>query len=162
MRVDQGIAKFKTWLVKNGAIVQDPTNEFELVRFKTANGTSVIYTGKRGISYTGEGLEAWDKFEAGKPWRTVNRKRQQLRAKKARLATRDGKRCFAHGQKLNFDELTIEHLLSFSHGGNDHESNLALVCTSCGDALGTLPITGKIELMQKLRREYLASLELAK
>ena len=153
------VAKFKTWLSNSGAVVLDPTNEFEVVRFKTENGVSVVYTGKRGITFTGESEEAYGKFKNGKAWKTVNRRRKQLRAKKARLAARDGKRCFAHGQKLNFDDLTIEHLLAFSHGGSDHESNLALVCKPCGDKLGTLPITKKIELMQKLRREYLNSLE---
>jgi hypothetical protein len=148
--------KFKTWLTKRGAVVLDPTNEYELVRFRTENGVSVVYTGKRGITFTGESEEAYEKFIQGKGWKTVSRRLKQLRAKKARLAARDGKRCFAHGEKMNFDDLTIEHLLSFSHGGSDHESNLALVCTPCGNKLGTLPITKKIELMQKLRREYVS------
>ncbi|MCA9325429.1 HNH endonuclease [Candidatus Saccharibacteria bacterium] len=151
-------SKFKTWLTKQGAIVLDPTNEYELVRFRTENGVSVVYTGKRGITFTGESEEAYERFKDGKSWKTVSRRRKQLRAKKARLAARDGKRCFAHGEKMNFDDLTIEHLLNFSHGGSDHESNLALVCKPCGTQLGNLPITKKIELMQKLRRNYLESL----
>lgn len=152
--------KFKTWLSKKGAIILDTTNPYELIRFKTENGVSVVYTGKRGITFTGESEEAYDKFMDGKPWKTVSRRRKQLRAKKARLAARDGKRCFAHGEKMNFDDLTIEHLLSFSHGGSDNENNLALVCNPCGDKLGNMPITKKIELMQKLRRQYLNSLEI--
>jgi len=152
------VAKFKTWLSNSGAVVLDPTNEFEVVRFKTENGVSVVYTGKRGTTFTGESGEAYDKFKDGKAWKTVNRRRKQLRAKKARLAARDGKRCFAHGQKLNFDDLTIEHLLAFSHGGSDHASNLALVCKPCGEVLGALPVTKKIELIQALRREHLSSL----
>lgn len=150
--------KFKSWLIKQGATLLDPTNEYELIRFRTENGVSVIYTGKRGITFTGESEQAYNKFASGKQWKTVSRRRKQLRAKKARLAARDGKRCFAHGEKMNFDDLTIEHLLNFSHGGSDHESNLALVCEPCGTKLGSLPITKKIELMQKLRREYLNSL----
>ena len=150
--------QFITWLSKQGAVVLDPTNEYELVRFKTENGVSVVYTGKRGITFTGESEEAYDKFMDGKQWKTVSRRRKQLRTKKARLAARDGKRCFAHGQKMNFDELTIEHLLNFSHGGSDNENNLALVCTPCNEKLGNLPITKKIELMMKLRREYLATI----
>lgn len=149
--------KFKTWLSKMGAVVQDTTNIYELVRFKTVNGVSVVYTGKRGITFTGESQEAYTKFKDGKPWKTVNRKRQQLRAKKSKLATRDGKRCFAHGEKLKFDELTIEHLLNFSHGGTDNLNNLALVCQSCNTKLGRMAITKKIELMQELRREYMRS-----
>ena len=151
--------KFKSWLNDQGAVVLDPTNPFELVRFRTENGVSVVYEGKKGITFTGESSEAYDKFTDGKKWKTVSRRRKQLRAKKARLAARDGKRCFAHGEKMTFDKLTIEHLLNFSHGGSDHESNLALVCEPCGRLLGNKPITKKIELMQKLRRGYLEKLE---
>lgn len=151
--------KFKSWLSEMVAVVLDTTNPYELVRFKTENGVSVVYEGKKGITFTGESEDAYNKFTDGKKWRTVSRRRKQLRAKKARLAARDGKRCFAHGEKMTFDKLTIEHLLSFSHGGSDHESNLALVCEPCGTKLGNLPITRKIEMMQKLRREYLARLE---
>jgi hypothetical protein len=151
--------RFKNWLGKMGAVVLAPTNEYELVRFKTENGTSVIYTGKRGLTFTGESEEAYDKFSRGTTWKTVSRKRKSLRAAKAKLAARDGKRCFAHGEKMNFDDLTIEHLLSFSQGGSDNENNLCLVCDPCNAALGNLPITKKIEKMMQLRKEYLASIK---
>ena len=150
--------KFKTWLNKMGAVVQDTTNQYELVRFKTVNGTSVIYTGKRGITFTGESEAAYEKFKNGKPWRVINRKRQQLRAKKSRLAARDGKRCFIHGEKMKFDDLTIEHLLNFSHGGTDNLNNLCLACDPCNKQLGRLPITKKIELIMQLRKEYLKTI----
>lgn len=145
--------KFKTWLNKMGAVVQDTTNIYELVRFKTVNGVSVVYTGKRGITFTGESEAAYDKFISGKQWRVVNRKRKQLRDKKAKLAARDGKRCFVHDEKMNFDDLTIEHLLNFSHGGSDNMNNLALVCQPCNTALGRLPITKKIEFIIQKRKE---------
>lgn len=147
-------AKFKVWLDKQGAVVLPPTNEYELVRFKTENGTSVIYTGKRGLTFTGESEAAYDRFNDGKAWKTVSRRRKVLRTRKASLAARDGKRCFSHGEKMNFDQLTIEHLLNFSQGGNDNDSNLCLVCDGCNEQLGNLPITKKIELMIKLRRTY--------
>lgn len=147
--------KFKNWLSKSGAVVLEPTNPYEVVRFKTDNGVSVVYTGKKGITFVGEAEEAYDKFAAGKSWKTVNRKRVNLRAKKARLAARDGKRCFAHGEKMRFDQLTIEHLLNFSHGGSDNENNLALVCEACNLALGNLPVVKKIEKIIELRKEYI-------
>lgn len=151
--------QFKSWLSKMGAVVVAPTNEFELVRFKTQNGTSIVYTGKRGLTFTGEAETAYGRFMDGKPWKTVSRARKALRTRKAALAARDGKRCFSHGEKMTFDELTIEHLLSFSHGGSDNDNNLCLVCDPCNDALGNLPITKKIEKMIELRKAYLAKIK---
>lgn len=143
--------KFITWLNKMGAEVLDPTNQFEVIRFKTQNGVSVIYTGKKGITFTGESKEAWHAFDAGRSWKAVDRKRKNLRAKKSRLAARDGKKCFAHGTKRNFDDLTVEHLLNFSHGGNDNESNLVLMCKSANEELGNLPLAKKLEKIIKMR-----------
>lgn len=143
--------KFKTFLNKMGAAVLDPTNPYELVRFRTENGVSVIYTGKRGLTFTGESEQAYKRFKEGKSWKAISRKRKSLRAKKARLAARDGKRCFAHGERKNFDDLTIEHLLNFSHGGSDNENNLVLVCEGANTALGNLPIAKKIEKIMEMR-----------
>lgn len=151
--------KFETWLNKMGAVVQAPTNEFELIRFRTVNGISVVYTGKRGLTFTGEAEEAYNRFSDGKAWRTVTRARKALRARKATLAARDGKRCFAHGEKMTFDKLTIEHLLNFSHGGSDNDNNLCLVCDPCNQELGNLPITKKIEKIMQLRHAYLDKLK---
>lgn len=146
--------QFQTWLNKMGAEVLDPTNPFEVIRFRTQNGVSVIYTGKKGITFTGEAEEAYGAFNRGKKWKAVDRKRKNLRAKKARLAARDGKACFIHGEKMNFDELTIEHILSFSHGGTDNEDNLCLACEPCQKALGNLPITKKIRIIAEKRQEF--------
>jgi len=148
-------SKFEQWLNKMGAVVQAPTNEYEVIRFRTPNGTSVIYTGKRGLTFTGEAETAYDRFMDGKTWKTVTRARRALRARKAVLAARDGKRCFAHGEKMTFDQLTIEHLLNFSHGGSDNDNNLCLVCDPCNQVLGNLPITKKIEKIMQLRKQYL-------
>ena len=145
------VEKFKNWLNQQGAVVLDPTNPYELVRFKTENGVSVVYTGKRGESFVGDAEAAYERFKAGKAWKVVSRRRTALRGRKSRLAARDGKRCFAHGNKRKFDELTIEHLLNFSHGGSDNENNLALVCTGANQELGNLPITKKIEKIITMR-----------
>jgi len=153
------LEKFKTWLGKRGVVILDPTNEWEVVRFKTENGTSVIYSNKRDIlTFTGESETAYNAWKSGRSWKPVDRRRKQLRAKKAQLAARDGKRCFIHGAKMNFDELTIEHLFSFSHGGTDNINNLCLACEPCQKELGNLPITKKIELIMRLRREYMKTI----
>jgi hypothetical protein len=140
------IEKFKNFLTMRGAVVIGTTNEWELVRFRTASGVSVVYTNKRGdITHTGESQKAYSAFKNNTTWKAVDRKRAQLRAKKAKLAARDGKRCFVHGEKLGFDDLTVEHLLSFSHGGSDNDNNLVLVCEPANKALGNLPLAKKIE-----------------
>lgn len=139
------IPKFKTWLEKMGAVVQAPTNEWELVRFKTQNGVSVVYTNSRGrLTFTGESEEAYNRFKAKRNWKAVDRRRKQLRAQKARLAARDGKKCFFCWAVLGFDELTIEHILSVSHGGSDNVNNLCLACEPCNTEIGNLPVTKKM------------------
>lgn len=145
--------KFKTWLGKRGAVVVAPTNEWEMVRFRTTNGVSVIYTNKRGyLTFTGESEKAYEAYKNNKPWKAVNRKRQVLKQKKARLASRDGgKRCFCCLTPRGFDELTIEHLLSFSHGGTDNDNNLCLLDDECQKLLGNLPVVKKIELIMQRR-----------
>jgi hypothetical protein len=96
--------KFKSWLTKRGAVVLDATNQWEVVRFKTVNGVSVIYTRQNGhLTFTGESEEAYKAYKANRVWKAVDRKRQNLRAHKARLATRDGKKCFCCNAKLGYD-----------------------------------------------------------
>lgn len=136
---------FKKWLVKRGAVVLDPTNPWEVVRFKTVNGTSVVYTNKNGhLTFTGESDEAYSAYKANKVWRAVDNKLRNLKQKKAKLANRDGKKCFYHGEAMSFDDLTIEHLLNKSHGGTDHESNLCLACEPCNRTVGNWALTKKM------------------
>lgn len=144
--------KFRTYLGNHGAIVLEPTNVWEVIRFKTVNGVSVVYTNKNGhLTFTGESSKAYEMFEAGKHWKAKDRKRQSLKAQKARLATRDGKRCFCCAKPFTLDELTVEHLLSFVHGGTDNHNNLAIVCEPCNVELGSLSVTKKIEAIIKHR-----------
>lgn len=145
--------KFKTWLGKQGAEVLPPTNEWEVVRFRTTNGVSVIYTKANGrLTFTGESDKAMSRFEKGESWKIIDRKRQALRQQKARLASRDGKECFfcavKHG---NLDSYTVEHLLSFSHGGTDNINNLCLACEPCNTKVGNWPVVKKILYREQMR-----------
>lgn len=142
---DLKIGKFKTWLTKKGAVILAPTNQWELLRFKTVNGVSVIYTNAAGrVTFTGESETAYTAYTKNKSWKAVDRKRQSLRAHKARLAARDGKKCFFCHANLGFDKLTIEHLLSVSHGGTDNDNNLCLACEPCNTTVGNWPVVKKI------------------
>lgn len=148
-------AQFVTFLEKSGAVVVPPTNEWELVRFRTANGVSVVYTNKKGVlTFTGESQKAYDAFRLNKGWKAVDRPRRALKALKSRLAARDGKQCFIHGEKLKFDQLTIEHLLSFGHGGSDNINNLCLACEPCNQAMGNMSVTQKMLFRDRKLAEY--------
>lgn len=108
----------------------------------------------KGQFVAGERAHPTTEFQKGMtPWNKG--KRQQLRQRKAKLAARDGKKCFVHGDPRGFDELTIEHVLSFAHGGTDNDNNLILVCEEANRELGNLPVAKKIELIieKRLQRE---------
>ena len=153
--------KFKTWLSKKGAVILDPTNPWEVVRFKTVNGVSVVYTNKNGhLTFTGESDAAYKAYTNNRSWKAVDRKRKALKARKAKLAARDGKMCFFCLYKLGFDALTIEHLLSVSHGGSDNDNNLALACDHCNTALGNMPVAKKIKWREQRIRQ--SAVEFAK
>lgn len=142
---DIDVERFQTYLIDRGAIVMPITNPWEVVRFKTIAGTSVMYTNKKGdITHTGESAMAYDAFKGKKAWRAVDPKRKNLKSKKSKLANRDGKMCFYCQSKLPFEELTIEHLLNKSHGGNDHDSNLCLACEPCNSTVSNWALTKKM------------------
>lgn len=144
--------KFKTWLNACGAEVLLPTNEWELVRFRTVNGVSIVYRNKyEELTFTGESMKAYKLFGDGKRWRVVNRKRAVMNGLKNRIAARDGKKCFFC--EYFYKELamyTVEHILSFSHGGPDNVNNLALACPPCQKELGNMSITQKILFRDKM------------
>lgn len=154
--------KFKTWLGEQGAEVLLSTNQWEVVRFRTANGVSVVYTNARGNNtFTGESDKAWRLYKRGKPWRVVDRKRLYLGQRKNIIANRDGgRKCFFCGLpaiKKYAEDVTIEHLLSFSHGGSDNINNLCLACKPCNDKLGNMAVVDKIRYYVKHRQAKLLS-----
>ena len=150
--MSKNIEQFIEWLHNQGAEVLDPTNPYELVRFRNANGVGIVYEGKKGRSYVGEAAIGWQKFKRGENWKLINRKRSRLTERKKELARRDGEKCFAHGNAMELSALTIEHLLSFSQGGNDNNNNLVLVCDSANKLLANKSLAEKIELIIQMRR----------
>lgn len=145
------VEQFKAWLHEQGAEVLDPTNPYELVRFRNTNGVGIVYTGKKGITFHGEAAIGYSKFKKGERWKLVIRKRQILHDHKRDLANRDGERCFAHGNPMDLRALTIEHLLSFMHGGPDNNNNLVLVCREANLLLANKPLATKIEMIIAMR-----------
>lgn len=144
------IPQFIKWLDDQGAQVLATTNPYELVRFKTVNGVSVVYTGKKGQSFTGESEVAYQHWRDKKRWITHDRYRRQMTSLKKKLANRDGEHCFWCGKVDTIDNLTVEHILNKMHGGSDNTRNLSLACPPCQRALGNSPIVEKILYRERM------------
>lgn len=142
------IENFKKFLSAHGAEVLTETNKYELVRFKANGKVSVIYEGKRGISFVGEAEAAHNKFEnIGKAdWSVdIKRSRKNLGVKERTLLERDGNKCFYCGEEIMDEHMSVEHLLALIHGGNNHISNLVLAHKSCNQKVGHMSVIDKIK-----------------
>lgn len=61
----QSVAAFRAWLVKMGAELLAPTNPYEVVRFRSGAGLSVVYRCERTRqnSMTNQAKPAWEAFK---------------------------------------------------------------------------------------------------
>jgi hypothetical protein len=143
--------KFIRWLDNQGAQVVPTTNPYELLRFKTVNGVSVLYRNKFDVqTFTGECEVAYRHFRDKKRWATHDRHRKQMTSLKTKLANRDGLKCFwCDTPHKSVETLTVEHILNRMHGGSDNSRNLSLACKDCNDELSNLPVVSKILLREK-------------
>ncbi|WP_186130131.1 HNH endonuclease [Burkholderia gladioli] len=147
--------KFEAFLVERGAQILQPTNEWEVLRFKTSHGTSIVYCNAHGgITPTGEATAAWKAFEKNGPWRATPppRKRPTGRDKTwpmfEALLKRDGAACFYCGEPTDEADRTLEHLVARAHGGPDHLSNLVLAHRRCNANAGHLSAMEKIRMRE--------------
>ena len=140
------VQKFGEWIVAQGGEVRAPTSEWEFLRYSVPeHGVLVIYVNAKGRMKISEKTQEHIKlFEAGKPLGIVKRPSKSTVKKTFReaLAERDGLQCWFC--RDNESALTLEHLLSVSHGGSNHLSNLVLACEPCNRHVGNKPIVGKI------------------
>lgn len=146
--------KLETFAIKGGATVLNPTNEYEIVRFKTSQGVCVIYRAKGGgVSFSGEVAKAaYRAFKSGASWSAVKIVRRAKRSKlEQTLIDRDGNQCFYCAAEL--EDPTLEHLLSTSHGGNNHLSNMVLACQKCNEEVGNMAIVDKIKLRDRKKSQ---------
>ncbi len=66
------MSKFKTYLAQSGASILETTNPYEVVRFKTENGVSVVYKKNNGsLTFTGEAEDAYDAMLSKNVWRII-------------------------------------------------------------------------------------------
>jgi hypothetical protein len=71
---------------------------------------------------------------------------------RAMLIHRDGLACCVCGQPMPDDDITLEHWLPTSRGGNNQLHNLALAHGRCNFFVGSLSIQRKLRIRDYLRR----------
>lgn len=145
------IDKFKTYLQAAGATLLEPTNPWELLRFKTVNGVSVVYNGKRGITFTGEAGEAYDRMMTKNPWTITPRGLKEKRQTLSDLLKRDGPGCWYCQTVTTDDNRTIEHILSVIHGGSNNMANLVIACEGCNKTVGSASVPEKVRYRERLK-----------
>lgn len=145
------IEKFKTYVAKAGADILEPTNQYELLRFMSREGIGIVYEGKRGITFTGAALTAYQFFDNGKQYvASKNYQRWERPTVVAALLERDGGDCFYCGKEMA-DDITVEHILAKAHGGPDSEENLCLAHERCNKDMGSLSVVEKIKAVLLMR-----------
>jgi hypothetical protein len=143
---------FSSWLQSRGAIIHEPTNRYEVMRFDAVGGVALVYRKQNGtLTWTGNALAAWQAFQAGKDsWRPSEKVPRSTQGKRRRhaailnVASRDGWSCIYCGCPLTAETATIEHVVPLSQGGIDRMVNMALACAECNHGLGDLPPAKKI------------------
>jgi 5-methylcytosine-specific restriction endonuclease McrA len=152
--------KFKRWLNERGAEVLEPTNQYEVVRFKTGKGIGILY--KKGgpnqyCSMVGECAQAWYQFiKPSSSWRAIPATKRRINVDPVvykSIRKRDGDDCFYCALPIPEYEGTIEHLVSLTHGGPEHISNKFLAHKECNIRAGTL------SAVEKIHRYHLARME---
>jgi hypothetical protein len=142
---------FELWLTARGAEVLTPTNQWELLRFRTEEGTSIVYTDKHGkLTWTNQAAQAYLAHVGGKPWRAVPKTQRRLRSSPVcqALRKRDGDACFFCHLDVAIEEESPEHLVAVTHGGPDHIANMALAHRVCNQQAGHLSLMEKIQLRE--------------
>ncbi|PYE13394.1 HNH endonuclease [Paraburkholderia silvatlantica] len=145
-------AKFEVFLTERGAQILQPTNEWEVLRFRSQTGVSIIYRNAQdGITFTGDSADAWNAFSKGQPWRgtPATKSPKNVDGKMRAIIKRDGENCFYCGHLTNEEDRTIEHLVSRTHGGPNHLSNMFLAHRKCNAKAGCLSAVEKIRLRDK-------------
>lgn len=143
------------FLEQGGAELIPVTNPWELVRFKTARGTHVVYTNKQNNKTYSDphAKEAYQAWIDGKPWIAKEKvNRRSIRYMVEAIKRRDGDGCFFCCNPFTEENPeTIEHLLAITSGGSNGIANLALAHEECNMAAGNRAIMDKIRMREQNR-----------
>ena len=151
------ISKFENWIIQQGGEILPCTNDYELIRFK-GKQTGIIYkSNKVGNIYTARTLGNFLKGEkwGGQPISTG--RENSYRKYKLRLIERDGRACFYCGKLMNTD-ISLEHLIPLTAGGQNNLANMVLAHEKCNQKYGALPISKKVSCAIKYRVEALTKI----
>lgn len=147
-------AKFEEFLTARGAQILQPTNEWEVLRFRSSVGVSIVYRNAQdGLTWTGNSAEAWSAFAKGQPWRGTPKTKslKNVDAKERAVLARDGAECFFCWKATTDGNRTLEHLVARTHGGPNHLSNLFLAHRKCNAEAGHLSAVEKIRIRERNR-----------
>lgn len=148
---------FKSFISAMGGEVLVPTNEYEVVRFRSRGATSIIYRKDNGnLTFTGDAQEAWGAYLARTPFRmadaTPRRHGARMEPIDRAIVARDGDTCFYCAALFDGDNpRTREHLVAATAGGPNHISNLFHACGPCNLKAGHLSAPEKIRLRDQMR-----------
>jgi hypothetical protein len=152
MNVQDDVVAFTKWLGAKGAQVLQPTSVWEVCRYKSNSGTSIVYTNKTGrLRFTGDSLVAWTAYVTGAGWRAIPATKRKLKSSPTcqALRVRDGDDCFFCRTPVEVEDESVEHLVAITHGGPDHLSNMALSHRVCNNLAGHLSVMEKIILREE-------------
>ncbi len=142
---------FKAWLLKAGAEVLAPTNQYEVVRFRARGSVHVVYYGKRGLTMGPFAEECYDAFMAGGHMDMGLKGTQRGHGAKYRhaLIERDGRGCFYCFEPMSDEDASVEHLVSLHKGGPNHMDNMVLAHRACNGRVGNLPLVSKLKVREQ-------------
>ena len=147
---------FTDFLTARGAQVLEPTNEWEVCRFLTGRGTSIIYKKKEGtLTFVGDAHDAYSCFtNSGMSWRAqpATKRENKSPVRMQALRTRDGNDCFFCHLPLSIEDESEEHLVAITHGGPDHLANLVLAHKLCNAQASHLSVMEKIHMRESHAR----------
>lgn len=150
-KITKKLPALHAWLAGHGAEVLQPTNEWEVLRFKARGVTAVVYRTKAGqITFIGDAKEALQAFFTGGAWSAgvATARKQRRPVEVETLLRRDGDRCFLCRQPLG-EDITIEHLVAVVHGGPQHIANKVLAHERCNQRMHHLSVMEKIAMRER-------------
>lgn len=146
---------FFAYLMERGAVIEEPSSEWEAIRIRALGGTHVVHRDKRGaLSWHANDVlrKAWTAFATGGEWKAVKRERRPwtMRNFVPEIVARDGRECFYCGLDVAEGEESVEHFVPLCHGGPNHVANLFLTHEKCNRRAGNLSAAQKISLRAKM------------
>lgn len=143
----KALPRIRSWLSERGAEVLEPTNEYEVLRFKAANDTHIVYRGKSDkLTINTATRKILQTFVTNGAWRAQPATARKSVAPKIKtIRERDGDLCFFCGITVSDADASADHLVPITHKGPNHIGNLVLMHTLCNQRAGAMSAPEKIK-----------------